>query len=75
MSHSDAILFGGTHQRQQTSVVSVSFWVIPRGTDYTNAYVAVFYFADKEKAQQFADKYSGMPEMAAVTPIDEQSKN
>jgi hypothetical protein len=70
MSYQEAILFGGTIDRQQDSVTSVSFWTIPRGTDYSNAHVSLFYFNDQEKAKQFANKYSGMPEMAVVVPID-----
>jgi hypothetical protein len=69
MLTSEIISSGGTMEQQTTTVAKVSFWHIPRGSDYHNATTVKCFFDNAEKAEAFANKYSQPPEMAVVAPI------
>ncbi len=59
----------GDIKQQPDSICYVSFWYIPNGSDYDQAYVVKRYFSDVGFANKFASKYSNPPEMAMVIMI------
>ncbi len=57
---------GGSQTPNSETKFYVSLWYIPGGCDYNNARVVKGYFAEEEKANEFANKYIAPPEMAMV---------
>jgi len=53
----------------EEAVAMVSYWAIPGGSDYTNAYVKEVFFTEMAEAQSFATRFSNPPEMAILLPL------
>jgi len=74
--HQEIVLSDGTPTKQADSVCFVSFWRIPGGYDYTNAYVVEAYFSDRDAAARIQKKYEMPPEMTYLIdlPVTYQPK-
>ena len=53
---SDVIAHGGAFEKTPNTTTGVSYWVVPNGCDYSNAYIENVYFSNADNAQLFAKK-------------------
>lgn len=62
---------GCSAQQQPDSVYVVSFWVVPGGCDYDQAYGVRLYHSEavKSEVEKIIDRYSSPPEMAFHYPL------
>lgn len=67
--HAYAVSLFGSRKQRPDDTYQVSLWYIPNGADYTNASVVVYFFSDFTAAKAFETKYSGLPEMAFLSPV------
>lgn len=61
---------GGTTTLEANSVCKVSVWYIPGGFDYDRAEAIESFFADKNAAERFVERYQNPPEMAVLIPLN-----
>lgn len=70
------IVVGCTYSQKPTSVGYVSFWVVPGGWDYVNAYTYKLFFSEEERAsvEVLVKWYEDPPEMAFLIMLTEEIK-
>lgn len=69
-----ALSLSGSRTQRPEDTHQVSLWYIPNGADYVNASVVVYFFSDADSAKTFEAKYSGLPEMAFMTPVQKDTR-